>query len=97
MTRTCELLFSMINKGEISVGEAREELARGLLPADARELVAGWVIERADQGDSWRAGDPVVLPCGCRVSYDGEQVDTQCDGTARFGCQLDRKALYIPC
>lgn len=78
MTRTRELLFRMINEGEISVGEAREELAKGLLPRDAQELVASWVLDRADQGDHWRAGDPERLLCGCVVSYDREQIDTWC-------------------
>lgn len=95
--RTYSLLNHMINAGEISVGEARKELHENVLLTMAeKELLASWVLDRADQGDEWRAGDPVTLPCGCRVSYDGEQLDTQCDGTARFGCQLDRRFLHVP-
>lgn len=95
VTRT--MLSHMINAGEITVGEAREELRAGFLPRDAQEELAGWIIARDDQGDDWKAGDPVTLPCGCRVSYDGEQIDVQCDGRFRFGCQVDRAALFVPC
>jgi hypothetical protein len=70
------MLRHMINAGEISVGEARAEMNSNLLPRDAVEELAGWVIHRADQGDEWRAGDPEVLPCGCRVAYnDIEQIE----------------------
>lgn len=95
--RTYSLLSHMINAGEITVGEARKELHENIaLTMAERELLAGWVLDRAEQGDDWRAGDPVTLPCGCRVSYDGEQVDQECDGSYRFGCLLDRKRLYVP-
>jgi hypothetical protein len=95
-TMTYTMLLHMVNKGEITVGEARAELAtRSLLDMDSRELLASWVLDRADQGDDWKAGDPVTLPCGCRVSYDGTQHDAVCDAGAR--CEVARKSLYVPC
>jgi hypothetical protein len=92
-TRIATLLNHMVNAGEISVGEARQELASGFLPADAVEALAGWVIARSDQDDSWRAGDPEALPCGCVVSYDREQVGVRCDGP---GCVLGRVLVTAP-
>lgn len=74
-----DLLFHMINSGCISVGEARVELQTLTLRRETQELLASWVLDRAEQGDHWRAGDPERLSCGCVVSYDREQVDTQCE------------------
>jgi hypothetical protein len=90
MTRTYELIFRLINEGGITVGEARQALEHCWLDRESRELLAGWVMDRADQGEDWRAGDPIVIECGCRISYDHEQVDTRCDGPA---CLLDRYLL----
>jgi hypothetical protein len=77
-TRVASMLRHMVNAGELTVGEARAELASAPLPADAAELLATWVLDRADQGDHWRAGDPETLACGCVLSYDREQVDRRC-------------------
>lgn len=75
-TRTYAMLRHMINAGEITVGEARDTLRQEFLTTDERELLAGWVLDRADQGDDWKAGDPESLPCGCRRGYsDIEQLD----------------------
>jgi hypothetical protein len=90
-TRTYALVAHMVNAGEISVGEAREELD-GPLPGDAAAFLAGWVLERRDQGDHWRAGDPETLRCGCRISYDRTQVDERCETR---GCQLDRFLIPV--
>lgn len=94
-TRTYAMLTHMVNAGELTVGEARDELTNGILDQASAAFLAGWVTDRADQGDSWRAGDPVTLPCGCRVSYDGTQADAQCDRGDR--CDFLRRALFVPC
>lgn len=71
------MINHMINAGEITVGEARAELEQSVvLPQDAVQALAGWIMARADQGDDWKAGDPEVAPCGCRFGYaDPEQVE----------------------
>jgi len=74
------MLDHMLQAGEITVGEMRDEISdpitQALLGPEDLSLLAGWVLHRADQGDDWRAGDPEVLPCGCRVAYyDPEQVE----------------------
>lgn len=92
-SRTYTLLSHMVNAGEITVGEAREELRSNLLDANTREMLAGWVLERSDQGDNWKAGDQETLSCGCVISYDRTQVGERCDGTAEWGCVLDRFLL----
>src|SRR3954471_20310883 len=73
--RTFWLLNHMINSGELTVGEARAELASPLLDADSAALLAGWVLDRADQGDDWRAGDPVRRANGIVTAYVDECVD----------------------
>jgi hypothetical protein len=78
-TRMASLLNHMVNKGEITVGEAREALNDVTLDAQSRELLAGWVLDRAEQGDHWKAGDQETLPCGCVVSYDRTQVGSRCE------------------
>src|SRR5687768_8249504 len=50
MSRMSEMLNRMINEGELSVGEAEQELASPLCDADSREVLAGWVLSRRDQG-----------------------------------------------
>lgn len=89
MSRYADMIFRMVNNGDLSVGEARAELASPLCTPDVAAILAPWVMDRAIQGDHWRAGDPELLPCGCVVSYDREQVDTRCDGP-RSTCHLDR-------
>lgn len=86
VTRT--MVSHMINAGEITVGEARAELDAGFLPADAVEELAGWVLHRADQGDDWKAGDPEVLPCGCRVAYSFAEVEVNCDDAKCAGRRI---------
>lgn len=78
-TRMASLLNHMVNKGEITVGEAREALNDVTLDRQSIELLAGWVLDRADQGDNWKAGDQETLPCGCVVSYDRTQLGSQCE------------------
>lgn len=72
--RTFDLLFHMVNNGELTVGEARAELQSNILDRASVEFLAGWILDRADQGDGWRAGDPVVRPDGKRVAYVDECV-----------------------
>lgn len=86
VTRT--MVSHMINAGEITVGEARAELASLTLPNDAREELAGWVLHRADQGDDWKAGDPETLPCGCRVAYSLAEVEVNCDDAKCAGRRI---------
>lgn len=78
-TRMASLLNHMVNKGEITVGEAREALNDVTLDRQSRELLAGWVLDRAEQGDNWKAGDQEQLSCDCIVSYDRTQVGYNCD------------------
>jgi hypothetical protein len=94
-TRAARLLAHMVNAGELTVGEAKAELAADFgvatFDAEAREILAGWVLARADQGDDWAAGQPVTLTCGCRVSYDATQPERNCGGGPR--CELPRAVL----
>lgn len=87
-----DLTFHMINSGCLSVGEARAELNHGIARRETIELLASWVLDRADQGDHWRAGDPERLPCGCVVSYDREQTDTRCGTT---WCSFNRFVVTV--
>lgn len=86
-SRTYTLISHMVNAGHISVGEARDELRSNILDSDSREFLAGWVLERSDQGDHWRAGDQETLPCGCIISYDRTQVGERCESDR---CLLDQ-------
>jgi len=92
MNRVLELVQKMINEGDLSVGEARRELheAVGRVDREVANFLAGWIMDREDQGEAWAAGDPVTLPCGCRISYDHEQVDVECCGPR---CLLPRVLL----
>lgn len=71
-TRYYAMISHMVNKGEITVGEARAELANPLTDDNTAAFLAGWVMDRADQGDDWKAGMPVRLPNGAVVDYDDE-------------------------
>lgn len=90
-TRGYSLLRHMVNAGEITVGEARAELSSPVLTDEERSFLAGWVLERSDQGDHWKAGDQETLTCGCIISYDREQIGSHC-GTA--ACVLSRELSY---
>lgn len=58
-SRSYKMLFEMINSGELTIEDAKDELRKGWLPADASELVAGWLVEKLDQQtrDRWEAED----------------------------------------
>lgn len=56
-SRTYDLIAHMVNYGEITVGEARDELRRGMmarLDADVADLLAGWVLDH-EGDDEYRA------------------------------------------
>lgn len=70
-SRFYAMVSHMVNKGEITLGEARAELAT-CIDRDTSAMLAGWIMDRSDQDDSWRAGDPVRLPDGTIVAYGDE-------------------------
>jgi hypothetical protein len=72
-TRFYAMVSHMVNKGEITLAEARAEMAT-CIDRDTAAFLAGWVMDRADQDDAWRAGDPVRLSDGRVVAYADENM-----------------------
>lgn len=78
-TRMFDLLRHMVNYGEITVGEAKAELESPVLDSASRELLAGWVLARWDDGDDFRATPPHIAELEFYANKD--LYDTPTPGT----------------